>query len=840
MRPPYGCSLRQRESCTPQEGASSWPSIRPDETGHTWGEKQATLRRGQSVQTLAEESARMAAGVMDQAQMLREIRKIQADDSLSDAEKAKRRQALLSGSWKQAEAATQEDKAQGSKALEQEPAPKTTIFDESLKCAMCMDLCNRPITAPCQHNFCLGCFNKWTGQGKKTCPTCRAALPAKFSSNPRINTALATAIRMAKLGQERPASKQQVERMNDKDRPDEAFTTDRAVRAGRANASSGRIMVTVPGDHFGPIPPEADPRGTGVRVGEFWRDRLDCRQWGAHFPHVAGIAGQSGQGAQSVVLSGGYEDDRDEGEWFLYTGSGGRDLSGNKRVSNVQSFDQVFDKMNKALQVSCVKGLPVRVVRSHKEKKSAYAPSEEQPVRYDGIYRIAACYRKPGTQGKLVCRYLFRRCDNEPAPWVSDEAGDGPWEAELPAEALKDMKAAKGAVHTMSKDPWWDWNEGKQTWGWARDPPVSQRPAGGDGDEAAAGPKKLRRKASEHERALREFTCNLCSHVLRLPLSTPCGHHFCKPCLEGLFEERSASQPERTAVAARSLRVRKELKPCPTCKANIEDFMASAQVNQGMVEVISKLQEAAKQASTAAAKLEADACGDAAGDVEGACQEYAAAEAAVEEAAEAAGVAGSVALAAIAEEEPSQAQQEDEPGLDEDVPTQETAPVAAGSKAKQSEEEATESKMAGLIAEFGEFDEGLVRALLLDQAGDVLEVRVYLGKMRRAAAAAERKAKKTAAADVLNPPAVEAAVDGSPSEAPPADLLSGVSAAETKVQRAGAVGDKKAAAAQGPVESTEEFSLTVVFSVLEDAATILCSLLLGCHIIRPSQRQLVH
>ncbi len=34
------------------------------------------------------------------------------------------------------------------------------------------------------------------------------------------------------------------------------------VRAGRANASSGRIMVTVPQDHFGPIPPEHDPRGT--------------------------------------------------------------------------------------------------------------------------------------------------------------------------------------------------------------------------------------------------------------------------------------------------------------------------------------------------------------------------------------------------------------------------------------------------------------------------------------------------------------------------------------------------------------------------------------------------
>ena len=51
-----------------------------------------------------------------------------------------------------------------------------------------------------------------------------------------------------------------------------------------------------------------EARGTlqGVIVGEWWKDRLDCRQWGAHFPHVAGIAGQSGQGAQSVVLSGGW------------------------------------------------------------------------------------------------------------------------------------------------------------------------------------------------------------------------------------------------------------------------------------------------------------------------------------------------------------------------------------------------------------------------------------------------------------------------------------------------------------------------------------------------------
>lgn len=82
----------------------------------------------------------------------------------------------------------------------------------------------------------------------------------------------------------------------------------------------------------------------------------------------------------------------------LPTGSGGRDLSGNKRTSKTQSFDQKFESMNLALQLSCTRGLPVRVVRSFKEKRSAYAPSEGTPVRYDGVYRILKCWRKKGVQ----------------------------------------------------------------------------------------------------------------------------------------------------------------------------------------------------------------------------------------------------------------------------------------------------------------------------------------------------------------------------------------------------------------------------------------------------------
>ena len=37
-----------------------------------------------------------------------------------------------------------------------------------------------------------------------------------------------------------------------------------------------------------------------------------------------------------------YEDDKDEGEWFLYTGSGGRDLSGNKRTNKARRLRQPY------------------------------------------------------------------------------------------------------------------------------------------------------------------------------------------------------------------------------------------------------------------------------------------------------------------------------------------------------------------------------------------------------------------------------------------------------------------------------------------------------------------
>ena len=144
-----------------------------------------------------------------------------------------------------------------------------------------------------------------------------------MASQPRINSTLVIAIRMARMSRSSNAggAPKVYHFVQNQNRPDKAYTTERAKRAGKANACSGKIFVTVPPDHFGPIPAENDPeRNMGVLVGEIWEDRLACRQWGAHLPHVAGIAGQSTHGSQSVALSGGYLDDEDHGEWFLYTG----------------------------------------------------------------------------------------------------------------------------------------------------------------------------------------------------------------------------------------------------------------------------------------------------------------------------------------------------------------------------------------------------------------------------------------------------------------------------------------------------------------------------------------
>src|SRR3954462_10839423 len=95
-----------------------------------------------------------------------------------------------------------------------------------------------------------------------------------------------------------------------------------------------------------------------VPVGTVFATRAELAAAGVHRATQAGITGAAEQGAESIVLSGGYVDDEDDGLIIIYTGHGGRDPASGRQVA-----DQTFTRQNQALVRSCLNGLPVRVVR---------------------------------------------------------------------------------------------------------------------------------------------------------------------------------------------------------------------------------------------------------------------------------------------------------------------------------------------------------------------------------------------------------------------------------------------------------------------------------------------
>ncbi|EJU01741.1 hypothetical protein DACRYDRAFT_66665 [Dacryopinax primogenitus] len=158
---------------------------------------------------------------------------------------------------------------------------------------------------------------------------------------------------------------------------------------------------------------------------------MDCSTAAIHAPTVCGIAGSARDGgAFSIALSGGYEDDIDQGYVFTYTGAGGRDLKGtpqnrkNLRTAP-QSKDQSFEHIyNKALEKSVETRKPVRVVRGFK-LQSKYAPKEG--YRYDGLYIVEKAWMETGLNpgGFKVCKFALCRLEGQPPiPINKDWKGD--------------------------------------------------------------------------------------------------------------------------------------------------------------------------------------------------------------------------------------------------------------------------------------------------------------------------------------------------------------------------------------------------------------------------------
>ena len=137
----------------------------------------------------------------------------------------------------------------------------------------------------------------------------------------------------------------------------------------------------------------------GIKEGQIFANRKELGLSGIHKPSMHGIWGRESEGSASIVISGGYADDIDEGDYILYTGQGGQDTPGGKQIK-----DQEFTRGNRGLQVNKEYNLPVRVTRGYQVENGP-----DEGYRYDGLYYVTDYERVEGKEGFLICRFHLQK-----------------------------------------------------------------------------------------------------------------------------------------------------------------------------------------------------------------------------------------------------------------------------------------------------------------------------------------------------------------------------------------------------------------------------------------------
>ncbi|MFI5607618.1 YDG/SRA domain-containing protein [Amycolatopsis sp. NPDC051903] len=152
----------------------------------------------------------------------------------------------------------------------------------------------------------------------------------------------------------------------------------------------------------------------GIDEKSTFASRREAYEAGVHRALQAGIVGTGDTGAESIVVSGGYPDDVDEGSWLLYTGHGGRDPATRRQIAH-QRFDSPG---NAALETSRIQGLAVRVIRK-----------VGKVYRYGGLFRVEESMLVYPTGGEFkVCRFEMVKIDK------AIDATYAPVEVEVSAE----------------------------------------------------------------------------------------------------------------------------------------------------------------------------------------------------------------------------------------------------------------------------------------------------------------------------------------------------------------------------------------------------------------------
>ncbi|KAF7330473.1 E3 ubiquitin-protein ligase ORTHRUS 2 [Mycena venus] len=165
----------------------------------------------------------------------------------------------------------------------------------------------------------------------------------------------------------------------------------------------------------------------GFPVGATFLSRTDLCHAGVHAMSQAGIHGTENGPAYSIVMSGRYSDDCDEGKTFVYPGEGGRTKKYNENGERTfhlgdHNADQDWSRGNKSLLLSFenfknsqedpnVQLKPVRVVRGH-HLNSRYAPVHG--YRYDGLYKVISATYGDGKTNFKTCKFTFERLPGQP------------------------------------------------------------------------------------------------------------------------------------------------------------------------------------------------------------------------------------------------------------------------------------------------------------------------------------------------------------------------------------------------------------------------------------------
>jgi len=144
----------------------------------------------------------------------------------------------------------------------------------------------------------------------------------------------------------------------------------------------------------------------GVRVGQLFIDRRELHDAFVHRPTQGGISGTKAEGADSIVVSGGYVDDDDHGDYLIYTGHGGKDPNSSRQIKD-QSAES---SGNAGLIFSHLHALPVRVVRG-KHKRSPFAPPNG--YLYSGLYLVTQWWMEEGKDGFKILRFRMERIDEQ-------------------------------------------------------------------------------------------------------------------------------------------------------------------------------------------------------------------------------------------------------------------------------------------------------------------------------------------------------------------------------------------------------------------------------------------